>query len=76
MTIQQRALWDIIKLMLAAALVGALIQVGIHYLGLAIVGTAIALALLIYFGKMAYDVRVSQLEYEQQRIDRALKEGR
>jgi energy-converting hydrogenase Eha subunit C len=76
MTLKQRALFDVIKMGLAGALVGTLITVAAYYLGIATVGTVVAVIMLIYFAKMAYDMRVSQLEYEQQRIDRALKEGR
>ena len=76
MTLKQRALFDVIKMGLAGALVGTLITAAAYYLGIATVGTIVAVIMLIYFAKMAYDMRVSQLEYEQQRIDRALKEGR
>jgi energy-converting hydrogenase Eha subunit C len=76
MTLKQRALFDVIKMGLAGALVGTLITAAAYYLGIATVGTVVAVIMLIYFAKMAYDMRVSQLEYEQQRIDRALREGR
>jgi energy-converting hydrogenase Eha subunit C len=76
MTLKQRALFDVIKMGLLGAVVGTVITLAAYYLGIATVGTVVAVIMLIYLAKMAYDMRVSQLEYEQQRIDRALKEGR
>ncbi len=76
MTLKQRALFDVIKMGLAGALVGTVITLVAYYLGIATVGTVVAVIMLIYLAKMAYDMRVSQLEYEQQRVQRALREGR
>lgn len=76
MTIKQRALLDILKLTLFAALVGSAVTLAQLYLGAEVVYGTLAIVAVLYFGKMAYDTRVSQLEYEQERIQRALKEGR
>lgn len=73
MTLKQRALLDVALLIGAAAVAGALVQVAIYYLGLPITGTVLALALLAYFAKTAYDIRVSQLQFEADRVERALK---
>ena len=74
MTLKQRALLDVIKMGLLGALVGTLITAAAYYLGIATVGTIVAVIMLIYFAKMAYDMRVSQLEYEAERVQRALKD--
>jgi hypothetical protein len=74
MTLKQRALFDVIKMILAGITLGVLITVSAQYLGMATVGTIVAVLMLIYLAKMAYAMRVSQLEYEQQRIQRALKD--
>ena len=76
MTIKQQALRDVVLMALMSAVVGTLIAVAAYYLGTATVGTIAALVLLIYLGRLAYDMRVSQLEHEQQRVQRALREGR
>lgn len=76
MTIKQRALFDVLKLAVFAAGVGSLITLATLYLGTDITYGTIAVLAVLYFGKMAYDTRVSQLEYEAERIQRALKEGR
>jgi hypothetical protein len=76
MTLKQRALLDVAKMALMGALAGTLISVAAIHLGTVPVGIAVGLAALIYFAKIAYDMRVSQLEYEQQRVERALRDGR
>jgi len=76
MTLKQRALVDVLKVGLFGAIVGVITTIAIEYVGLAIVGTILAGAVFIYLCKTAYDIRVSQLQYEQERIQRALKEGR
>lgn len=76
MTLKQRALLDVAKMFALGALVGALVALAGQYLGVVITGIIVSAAVLIYVSKLAYDMRVSQLEFEQQRIERALKQGR
>ena len=75
MTLKQRALFDTLKIVAFGATVGVVTTIAINWVGLAIVGTVLAGSVLIYLCKTAYDIRVSQLQYEQERIQRALKEG-
>jgi hypothetical protein len=74
MTLKQRAVLDVAKIILAGIALGVLITVAAQYLGTALTGTLVALALLIYMSKIAYAIRVSQLESEQDRVQRALKD--
>lgn len=76
MTLKQRALLDVAKMFALGALVGTLVALAGQYLGVVITGIIVSAAVLIYVSKLAYDMRVSQLEFEQQRIERALKQGR
>lgn len=76
MTIKQRALLDTLKYVLGGALVGAAISVAIEYLGTGTVFPLVALAVLAFLIKVGYDVRLSQLRYEQERIQRALKDSK
>jgi uncharacterized membrane protein YoaK (UPF0700 family) len=76
MTIKQRALKDVVLLVVYGATVGAVTTIAIGYWGLTVVGTILAGTVLIYLCKTAYDIRVTQLKWEQERIERALKEGR
>lgn len=73
---KQRALLDVAKMFALGALVGTLVALAGQYLGVVITGIIVSAAVLIYVSKLAYDMRVSQLEFEQQRIERALKQGR
>ncbi len=74
MTLKQRALVDVLKVMIAGMAVGTVIALSAQYIGTAITGITVAVILLAYFVKVAYDMRVSQLEFEQSRIERALKD--
>ena len=76
MTLKQRALLDVAKILGIGFIGGTLITVAIDQFGLAIVGTAVSTLMLIYLGKMAYDIRLGQLKYEADRIERALKDGK
>lgn len=76
MTLKQRALLDVVKVLGIGFIGGTLITVAIDHLGLPIVGIAVSTLLLIYLGKMAYDIRLGQLKYEAERVERALKDGR
>jgi hypothetical protein len=74
MTIKQRAAVEVLKVILFAGLVGAATSILMQYVGVAVMGTIIAGAVFIYLIKTAYDIRVSQLEWERDRIERALKQ--
>lgn len=76
MTLKQRALVDILKILALGGLAGALITVVQMFIGVA--DTLLILGGLgtVYFGYQAYLMRVSQLEAEAERVQRALREGR
>ena len=76
MTIKQRALLDVIKMLAVGIGSGVLISLSAIYIGAAITYGVVALVVLGYLVKTAYSMRVSQLELEQSRIERALKDGR
>ncbi len=76
MTLKQRALWDVAKVLAVGVLGGTVITIAIDHLGLAIVGIAVSTLMLIYLGKMAYDIRLGQLKYEAERVERALKDAK
>ena len=62
MNIRQMALLNVAKIIGSAMIAGILVNVGIHYLGIATVGTVIALAVLCYMAKMVYDIELAKLE--------------
>ena len=74
MTLKQRALLDVAKILAVGVLGGTLITLAIDHLGLAIVAITVSTLMLIYLGKLAYDIRVGQLQYEAERVNRALKD--
>lgn len=74
MTLKQRALLDVLRVLALGLLVGAVITVAAEYLGLAVVAVTVMLLALIYLGKTAYDIRVAQLTYEAERVRQALKD--
>jgi uncharacterized membrane protein YgaE (UPF0421/DUF939 family) len=74
MTLKQRALLDVAKVVGLGMIIGSLITLAVDYFGLAIVGITVSTLMLAYLGKVAYDIRVSQLEYEAERVQRALKD--
>ncbi len=76
MTLKQKALFDVVKLFLGGAAIGSLVALSALYIGQALTMIVVGLIAMSYLGKICYDMRVSQLEFEQQRIERALKEGR
>lgn len=76
MTLKQRALLDVVKVLGLGMIIGSLITLAIDWFGLPIVGLAVTTAMLVYLGKIAYDMRVSQLTYEAERVERALKDRR
>lgn len=71
MDIKQRAAWDVARMLAVGCLAGLAVTLAIGYFGLAATGIAVSTAMLIWLIKMAYDVRVDQLEYQQQRSTRS-----
>lgn len=76
MTLKQRALLDVAKMLVLGVGSGVLISVSAMYIGATITYTTLAVIALVYLTKFCYDMRVSQLELEQSRIERALKDGK
>lgn len=74
MTIKQRALLDVVKMLVIGMGAGVLISLSAIYIGAGITYIGVAVIVLAYLAKVAYDMRVSQLQFEQDRIDRALKQ--
>lgn len=73
MTLKQRALFDVVKLFLGGAAVGVVVAVSGIYIGQAVTMTIVGVIAIGYLCKVAYDMRVSQLQFEADRIERALK---
>ena len=76
MTLKQRALLDVVKMLVIGMGTGVVISLSAIYIGAAITYGVVALVVLGYLVKTAYSMRVSQLELEQSRIERALREGK
>ena len=62
MNIRQMAALNVAKILGLALTVGIVFNLGLHYLGLAVMGTVFAVALLAYMIKFAYDIELSKLE--------------
>jgi uncharacterized membrane protein YgaE (UPF0421/DUF939 family) len=62
MTIKQMAAVQVAKLVLAMILFALLFNLGLHYFGLAVMGTVFAVAVLVYMIKFMYDIELSKLE--------------
>jgi high-affinity Fe2+/Pb2+ permease len=62
MTLKQMAALNVAKLVAFALAVGVVVNVSLHYFGLATVGLIAAVALLAYMIKFMYDIEVSKLE--------------
>jgi hypothetical protein len=62
MTIKQMAAVQVLKLVSAMIVLAVLFNLGLHYFGLAVMGTAFAVALLVYMIKFMYDIELSKLE--------------
>jgi hypothetical protein len=73
MTLKQRALLDVIKMLVIGVATGSLISLSAIYIGSAITYGAVAVIALAYLTKVCYDMRVSQLQFEADRVERALK---
>jgi hypothetical protein len=62
MNIKQMAALKVAGLIGSAIAMGIVVNVSIHYFGIATVGVIVAVALLAYFCKFAYDIELSKLE--------------
>ena len=62
MNIRQMAIMNVAKLIGFAIAVSIAVNVGIHYLGLAVVGVILAAGVLVYMIKFMYDIELSKLE--------------
>lgn len=62
MTLKQRAALNVAKMVVFAITVGVIVNVSLHYLGLATVAVIAAVALLAYMIRFMYDIEVSKLE--------------
>lgn len=76
MTLKQRALLDVAKVLIGGMAVGSLISLSAIYIGAAVTYITVAVIALGYLGKVCYDIRVSQLQFEADRVARALKDGK
>jgi len=56
------AIMNVAKLIAGALTIGIVVNLGIHYLGLATVGVIVTAGLLVYMIKFAYDIELSKLE--------------
>ena len=62
MNIRQMAALNVAKILGSAMLMGIVVNVGIHYLGIATVGTVNPQSVLCYMAKLYYDIELSKLE--------------
>ena len=62
MNIKQMAIVNVAKLVGFAVAVGVIVNVGLHYLGIATVGVILAAGVLVYMIKFMYDIELSKLE--------------
>jgi len=62
MNIRQMAAMRVAAIVGSAVLMGVVVNVGIHYFGLATVGIVLAVALLAYMCKFVYDIEMAKLE--------------
>lgn len=62
MNIKQMAALRVAALIGSAAVTGVAVNVGIHYFGIAVVGTVFALCVLAYMCKFVYDIELAKLE--------------
>jgi len=74
MTLKQQALLDVVKIAALGALIGVALTALALWTSFEVVATLVAIAALIYFGKVSYDIRVAQLESEAERVRQALKD--
>ena len=76
MTLKQRALLDVAKMLVIGLTVGTVISLSAIHIGAAITYISVAIIALAYLCKVCYDIRVSQLKFEADRVERALKQGK
>lgn len=62
MTLKQMAALNVAKIVAFALIVGLVVNVSLHYFGIATVGLIAAVALLVYMIHFMYDIEVSKLE--------------
>jgi hypothetical protein len=62
MTLKQMAAVNVAKIVAFAITVGILVNVSLHYFGIATVAVIAAVALLVYMIHFMYDIEVAKLE--------------
>jgi len=62
MNIRQMALMNVLKIVAGGVAGALLVNLGIHYMGLATVGVILAAGVLVYMIKFMYDIELSKLE--------------
>jgi len=73
MTLKQRALLDVAKMFGLGAGVGVAVALSGIYIGQIPTMIVVGLISIGYLCKVCYDMRVSQLQFEADRVERALK---
>lgn len=76
MTLKQRALLDVVKMFGIGASVGIAVVLSGIYIGQIPTMITVGIVSIGYLCKLCYDMRVSQLQFEQDRVERALKQGK
>ena len=74
MNLKQQAMWSVAKEIGAAALVGALVAVMIHFIGITWSVIIILAAVFIYLVQLQYQIKLKRLEWERERIQTTLKD--
>lgn len=74
MTLKQRALLDVAKMFGLGAGVGVLVALSGIYIGQIATMIVVGVISIGYLCKVCYDMRVSQLQFEADRVARALKD--
>jgi hypothetical protein len=62
MNMRQMAALNVLKILTVAVTVGVLVNVGLHYVGIATVGIIAGLGILACLIKFMYDIELSKLE--------------
>lgn len=74
MTVKQQALLETLGVVLAGLVGGAGATVSMEYLGGVQTVFIVLTLLLAYLAKSAYDIRVTQLTWQRERVERALRD--
>lgn len=74
MTVKQQALLETLGVVLAGLAGGAMATVSMEYLGGVQTVFIVLTLLLVYLAKSAYDIRVAQLTWQRERVERALRD--